>query len=1060
FFSRFLADGTAMQVGAGPVNTIIIFDPENPVPGGIQQYFSGPQVNPSVAIAANGDFLITWNGSGAEHDALNPAAFDTVANPDSAGVWGKWFHATDPVAAPVVASGQIRMNMTAAGVQQFGSVAMTPDGDAFVAWMGAGVGDQHGIFARSLKTTGDSVGPMATEIRYESSPGVFQFVGDGDNIFGNPQTLLVVFDEELNTDGTGSGGSPGLNSVENTANWALVDGQGDQVSGVIHDVVFYFDTRLNKWVAAVTFTGPDGDPGALTNGTYTLFASSQIQDVAGNSLRMVGYRPNATGRRFDEEAFELIYDPANGFGFQFTVNNTFPGDPSPHDVDQLVSTVGVVVVGQDDIGMINYQEGPDVARNAHGDYVVVWVEYSQVIDATDMPFEGDEDDLPIILAVPPLSTNIMAQRFGADGRERGEAILVNTLTVGMQTEPAVAIDDAGNFVVVWSGDGFELGDESGIFGQRFDADGGRLGGQFRINQFTTSGVYGVNTEQDEPAVAMNPNNGDFVVSWTSFGQDGSMDGVYARRYSGNGSAQGNEFLVNATTVGAQGNSGVAMDGLGNFVVTWQSEHDTSGLGVYAQRFSNTGTRLGGEFRVNTYRNGDQDSPAVAMDRQGNFVIVWASWQDGSGYGVYGQIYNAAGTTVGGEFRVNQTTVHDQFQPDVAMTSTLVDGQNYGFVVTWTSFNQDSLPNEPNHRDYGIFARMYNLNGTDFIHSGVGPAAIGEFRVNAQTMSNQYASAVSMDADGHYVVVWAGVSSTVDTFELPPEGAENDDPIPVTIDITAIYSRYIDPPVQEGAGATTSTELVLTGTSGNDLFEFVGGPVAGAWIVKLNGVVQSVPSTTTAVRFDGLGGTDTVVFTGSAADDSVELWPTRGVLSSINYTVTVENVESITASGGGGNDAAILHDSAGDDAFTGRKAQSSLTGAGFNLVANAFETVEVRSEAGGYDQASLYDAAGDDTFTASHQSAKLTDGDYTIVAKSFDNVKAYATAGGLDTANFSDSSGNDRFESTAGYAQLRDDQSTYYLYAEGFDRMVVASTAGGSDTAKMYGSSGNDTFKAD
>ncbi|HBO42785.1 MAG TPA: hypothetical protein DD670_02370, partial [Planctomycetaceae bacterium] len=1064
YYRQFDEFGAPRIDEAQQANTVVTADENIPLTDQVTQYLDQDQVNPTIGMDADGDFVIFWNGNGCEPDPLDTLNTELVGDTDDAGVFGRWFHAATAGTNSAPTTTQQRANETESGIQQFPSVAMTPDGDVVLVWAGAGVGDRHGIFVRRYEQSADNAGPNATELRL--ADGNKALVGPGDNIFGNPTTLLVVFDEQLNTANTGVGGSEGLNSVENVNNWALINGSGEEVSTSIHHVTFYFDATLNKWVAAVTFSGPNGIQGALGNGTYTLVARSAIHDAAGNALARTGYQPYGTGRQYDAAGNEIPLDPitspTGGFGFQFTVNNTYPGDPSANDLDQLVGGTSTIV-GQDNLAQIDYQDGPDVARNAHGDYVVVWVEYTEVVDATNIPLDPNVDPatLPILVADPAFEANIVAQRFHSDGREWGERILVNTLTIGVQTEPAVAIDDAGNFVVVWSGDGFDLGDETGVFGQRFDADGMKLGGQFRISQFTTSGIYGVNTEQDEPAVAMNPNNGDFVVSWTSFGQDGSQDGVYARMYRANGSAQGDEFLVNkTTTVGAQGNSGVAMDGLGNFVVTWQSEHDINGVGVYAQRFDSAGARRGTEVRVNTYRTGDQDSPAVAMDRQGNFVIVWASSQDGSGYGVYGQIYKADGTTVGGEFLVNETVIHDQFQPDVAMTSTVVEDEDFGFVVTWTSFNQDSLPDETNHRDYCICARMYNSDGTDFIHPGVGPTPVGEFRVNAETVGDQYGSAVSMDANGHYVVVWAGVSTSVDTFVLPPPDATDQTPIPTTIQMPAIYSRYIDPPVQEGASSTTSTELVLTGTSGNDVFEFVGGPVPGAWIVKLNGVVQSVPSTTATVRFDGLGGADTVVFTGSAADDSVELWPTRGVLSSIDYTVTVENVESITASGGGGNDAALLHDSAGDDTFTGRKAQTGLTGAGFSLAANAFETVEVRSEAGGYDQATLYDAAGDDAFTASHQSAALTDGDYTIVAKSFDNVKAFATAGGLDTVNFADSPGNDRFESTAGYVQLRDDQSTYYLYAEGFDGMVVASTAGGADTAKMYGSAGNDTFKAD
>ncbi len=48
--------------------------------------------------------------------------------------------------------------------------------------------------------------------------------------------------------------------------------------------------------------------------------------------------------------------------------------------------------------------------------------------------------------------------------------------------------------------------------------------------------------------------------------------------------------------------------------------------------------------------------AVAMAPNGDHVVVWSSQnQDGSGWGVYGQRFDKAGTALGAEFLVNQTT---------------------------------------------------------------------------------------------------------------------------------------------------------------------------------------------------------------------------------------------------------------------------------------------------------------------------------------------------------------------------------------------------------------------
>ena len=104
--------------------------------------------------------------------------------------------------------------------------------------------------------------------------------------------------------------------------------------------------------------------------------------------------------------------------------------------------------------------------------------------------------------------------------------------------------------------------------------------------------------------------------------------------------------------------------------------------------------VGPEFRVNSFRTGDQYGPSVAGMNDGGFVVTWNSErQDGSSFGVYGQRYDSAGNRVRKEFQVNTYTKKDQFDPSVAGLS---DG---GFVVTWGSHGQDGSL-------FGVYGQRY------------------------------------------------------------------------------------------------------------------------------------------------------------------------------------------------------------------------------------------------------------------------------------------------------------------------------------------------------------------
>jgi hypothetical protein len=315
----------------------------------------------------------------------------------------------------------------------------------------------------------------------------------------------------------------------------------------------------------------------------------------------------------------------------------------------------------------------------------------------------------------------------------GPEFAANTTAAGDQSNPVIACDADGDFVIVWGSAPGQDGSGSGIFARRYSAAGVAQGGEFRVNT-TTAG------NQATPAVAMDA-DGDFVVAWD--GPDGSLDGVFAQRFAANGTPVGNEFRVNVTTDQGQTAASVAMDADGNFVVAWIDDNQGAAVShdVHARLFSAGGQPRGGEFRVNTLVAGRQTKPAVAMSAAGDFAVAWESGgQDGEGYGIYAKRFTAAGAEVtppagvprgeGNEFRVNTVTAQDQLTPSLAMD---MDGD---LVVAWWTYGANF--------DAEIAAQRF---------SRVGAAAGGETRVNSQSAGFQYQPSVAADADGDFLVTW-------------------------------------------------------------------------------------------------------------------------------------------------------------------------------------------------------------------------------------------------------------------------------------------------------------------
>ena len=182
------------------------------------------------------------------------------------------------------------------------------------------------------------------------------------------------------------------------------------------------------------------------------------------------------------------------------------------------------------------------------------------------------------------------------------------------------------------------------------------------------------------------NDGGFVVTWSST-RPGFCKAPWASTASAmrrTAPGRGASSTPTRTPPSDQIYSSVTALNDGGFVVTWSSDgQDGSGYGIYGQRYAADGSPVGDEFHANTYTTNDQVFSSVTALNDGGFVVTWSSdGQDGSGYGIYGQRYAADGTPVGSEFRVNQITSGDQFAETFYGSETLATLADGHLVQVW------------------------------------------------------------------------------------------------------------------------------------------------------------------------------------------------------------------------------------------------------------------------------------------------------------------------------------------------------------------------------------------
>lgn len=440
----------------------------------------------------------------------------------------------------------------------------------------------------------------------------------------------------------------------------------------------------------------------------------------------------------------------------------------------------------------NDQTDPAIAMDATGNGVMVWASDEQ---------DGDED-------------GIYARQFSANGN-LGPVFQVNATTNNGQSNPTVAMNADGTFVIAWQDEALDQ-DGSGIYAQRYNSTGNKLGTEFRVN--TT-----VAEDQAEPAIAID-GLGNFIITWVSDDQDGDQEGVYAQRYDSNGNLQGIEFRVNTTTEDTQTNPAIAMNSNGDALIVWESnDQDGEGRGIYGQRYDSTGAAVGTEFLINTETGLNQDNPAVAMDEAGNVVVAWESTgQDGSGSGIYAQRYNSNGGTKGQEFRVNSVNDGNQTSPVVEM-----DGAG-NFIIGWTDDTRGGAGNN-------LFARQYNRKG----------ATVGdEFQINDTKAKDQDNAAIAISELGDVLVVWESDNQDTDgegifgrRYEIVTQGVTDPDVVAVkgdsgnntikgTADADLILGKGGDDKITGGNSDDTlkggGGKDTVRGGKGNDLIKGGGG----------------------------------------------------------------------------------------------------------------------------------------------------------------------------------------------------------------------------------------------
>ena len=303
--------------------------------------------------------------------------------------------------------------------------------------------------------------------------------------------------------------------------------------------------------------------------------------------------------------------------------------------------------------------------------------------------------------------DIYYQVFNADGTADGEAKTVNTTVDGDQIRAATLTMESGGPLIFWQGNGTQEGqeDDHGLFYQRFDAHGRKIGSETRLN--TT-----VDGEQSNLRIftsyQFNESTSRYVVkhyvtAWTIGDPEAQdPDDLFVQVLDPSGGKIGPEIRFQA--VGDFLDTNFAyLPTIGRSVLTWSGKSTRQGheddAGIFMQLFDVNGTRIGAEVRVNSSTEGVQSGAMIRVLPNGSFVVAW-NGSDGSETGLFMQAFDANGQRVGGEILVNTSKTGAQMGTFLEFTA---DGT---LLVGW-----EGVGDQPDQQDGngGLFFQRFKIN---------------------------------------------------------------------------------------------------------------------------------------------------------------------------------------------------------------------------------------------------------------------------------------------------------------------------------------------------------------
>ena len=283
------------------------------------------------------------------------------------------------------------------------------------------------------------------------------------------------------------------------------------------------------------------------------------------------------------------------------------------------------------------------------------------------------------------------------------------------------------------------------------------------NQYKDGGDHGfahqvINKEgsgdQINPSVATN-DKGNLVFVWEDDSSDadgkdstGSANAhdIYGRIFKPDGCVQSKDIVINAETAGHQYDPDVAMDANGNFVVVWTDDSDNNGsTQVWMRGFNADGTERWGRKTVNSVSTRDQYQARIAMAADGTFAVSWTDTREAKDKPqIWVRGFKPDGSQLFAERLIADAAEGERIKSDIFMDD------SKRIVVTWQD-DHDA------NSTYQVQMRLLNADGTD--RSKV-------LTVNSEAAGQQVGPSIGGKRDGSkFIISWTDYAKNATEYKI-------------------------------------------------------------------------------------------------------------------------------------------------------------------------------------------------------------------------------------------------------------------------------------------------------